>query len=167
MTGIGGEWSPRPTPGVSGNHLIGLAAVSRHDVWAVGQRNGVGADVPLVEHWNGHAWSVVRTPVSSGQGACSTESPPVGGIGVHQPHRRDDLRPHPLGRRHHYDAAAVQKTIIIRCSASGSHDVGAPSPGSGDSTFGGIAAAGRDLWAMGCAKDAGGREPLIEHHRTR
>jgi hypothetical protein len=64
----GHRWSvvPTPDPGSSGNHLYAVDAVSGDDVWAVGQRLGSSApDQGLVEHWNGHRWSVVSTPVST------------------------------------------------------------------------------------------------------
>ncbi|HEV2242303.1 MAG TPA: alkaline phosphatase family protein [Streptosporangiaceae bacterium] len=64
----GRRWSvvPTPDPGSTGNHLYAVDAVARDDVWAVGQRLGTQApDQPLVEHWNGHRWSVVSTPVST------------------------------------------------------------------------------------------------------
>jgi hypothetical protein len=63
----GRRWSvvPTPNPGSTGNHLFGVDAVSSDNVWAVGQRLGAQApDQGLVEHWNGHRWSVVPTPVS-------------------------------------------------------------------------------------------------------
>jgi len=64
----GHRWSvvPTPDPGSTGNHLYAVDAVSGDNVWAVGQRLGAQApDQPLVEHWNGHRWSVVSTPVST------------------------------------------------------------------------------------------------------
>jgi len=63
----GRRWSvvPTPNPGSTGNHLYGVDAVSSDNVWAVGQQLGAQApDQGLVEHWNGHRWSVVPTPVS-------------------------------------------------------------------------------------------------------
>jgi hypothetical protein len=45
-----------PSPGRSGAELVGVAALSRENVWAVGTRGG-----PLVEHWTGRRWYV--TPV--------------------------------------------------------------------------------------------------------
>jgi len=64
----GHRWSVvrTPDPGSTGNHLYAVDAVARDNVWAVGQRLGTQApDQPLVEHWNGHRWSVVSTPVST------------------------------------------------------------------------------------------------------
>jgi hypothetical protein len=56
-----------PNPGPKGNHLHGVYAVSRDNAWAVGQSQlGAGQrDHMLVEHWDGHRWSVVPTPASA------------------------------------------------------------------------------------------------------
>jgi hypothetical protein len=66
----GTKWTvtPTPNPGASGNHLYAVDAVSRNDVWAVGQRlDGTSPDQALVEHWNGDRWSVVSPPASMSQ----------------------------------------------------------------------------------------------------
>jgi hypothetical protein len=63
----GHRWSVvrTPDPGSAGNHLYAVDAVSRDDVWAVGQQLGRQApDQGLVEHWNGRRWSAVPLPVS-------------------------------------------------------------------------------------------------------
>src|SRR5215469_3852100 len=55
----GTRWSvvPSPDPGSSGNQLYGVPAAGPANVWAVGQRNDVASDTPLVEHWDGHSWA--------------------------------------------------------------------------------------------------------------
>ncbi|MBV9452145.1 MAG: hypothetical protein JO345_40290 [Streptosporangiaceae bacterium] len=61
----GHSWSvvPTPDPGSIGNHLYGMYAVSSSDIWAVGQQlGGSFPDNGLVEHWDGHSWSVVSLP---------------------------------------------------------------------------------------------------------
>ena len=66
----GTKWtvSRTPDPGTSGNHLYAVYAVSRNDVWAVGQRlDGRTPDQALVEHWDGDRWSVVSLPASVSQ----------------------------------------------------------------------------------------------------
>ena len=59
-----GVLTPTPSPGryIS---LFGISALASNDVWAVGYSDrGVGTVVyrPLIEHWNGTAWSVVASP---------------------------------------------------------------------------------------------------------
>lgn len=50
-----------PQPGAGGNMLFGVSARSQSDVWAVGQQRATpdGPFSTLVEHWDGHRWSVV------------------------------------------------------------------------------------------------------------
>jgi len=63
----GHTWSvvAAPDPGSTGNHLYAVHAVSADNVWAVGQQLGGSApDQGLVEHWDGHRWSVVPLPFS-------------------------------------------------------------------------------------------------------
>src|SRR5579859_3924011 len=66
----GVRWSlvTSPGPGESGG-LSGVSAISANDVWAVGytsvlQRTAGGKSntvwKPLIEHWNGRSWSVVK-----------------------------------------------------------------------------------------------------------
>jgi hypothetical protein len=66
----GSSWSivPSPNDGSGDNSLSGVAATSENDVWAVGIRNATPSSQTksLIEHWNGSAWSVVRSP-SAGQ----------------------------------------------------------------------------------------------------
>ena len=62
----GTQWSvvPSPNPGTYDNALLGVAAVSSNDVWAVGVDGGF--DSGLTMHWNGAQWSVVPTGVAPG-----------------------------------------------------------------------------------------------------
>jgi hypothetical protein len=69
----GTQWSKVTTLDVDQyfNRLLGVAAVSSTDVWAVGYAyttNGLDFHT-LVEHWNGTQWSIVASPnVPSSQG---------------------------------------------------------------------------------------------------
>lgn len=65
---------PGPKAGVRDSDLWGVTALSPANVWAVGnERTGGGRFRfrPLVEHWNGAAWTLVRVP-----------SPPLTGVGA-------------------------------------------------------------------------------------
>src|ERR1022692_3527156 len=60
-------WSVVPSPAnePAGGELDAITAVSANDIWAVGHsRSGsVGnAFEPLIEHWNGTAWTLVPSP---------------------------------------------------------------------------------------------------------
>ena len=51
--------------------LVGVTSTSDSDAWAVGSQNGrpgkgVGAK-PLIDHWDGAAWSQVTTPATPRQ----------------------------------------------------------------------------------------------------
>jgi len=62
----GNAWRAVSSPNVPHrfwNALLGVAAVSSKDVWAVGYwetAQSGGPTGPLVEHWNGKTWSIVR-----------------------------------------------------------------------------------------------------------
>jgi hypothetical protein len=62
----GKQWKVVPSPnlqGGQGNELDAIAAVSAHDVWAVGKFYvGDFREQPLIEHWNGANWSIVPAP---------------------------------------------------------------------------------------------------------
>ncbi len=65
----GTGWSVLPTPSPrldGGDMLTKVACVSTSDCFSIGVENGGTKDaVPLVEHWNGSAWSIVPTPAAS------------------------------------------------------------------------------------------------------
>lgn len=81
----GTAWSVVPAPCLTGekvtacsgegndlNELNGVTAISPTDAWAAGSEgnvNGNNFHVPYVEHWNGTAWSLVKTPNRGGEGS--------------------------------------------------------------------------------------------------
>src|SRR5579863_7146809 len=61
----GTKWSivTSPSPGSIGNFLNGVTAISTGDAWTVGGfSNSHFTSQTLTEHWNGSAWSVVKSP---------------------------------------------------------------------------------------------------------
>jgi hypothetical protein len=62
----GHAWSivPTPTPGPVGyGHLEGVAMVAADDGWAVGSAEAsIDITHTLALHWDGHAWTAVRSP---------------------------------------------------------------------------------------------------------
>jgi hypothetical protein len=63
----GHRWAvtPTPNPGRAGNHLYAVDAVGPNDAWAVGQSlYGSIPDQALIEHWDGHHWTVLPVPPS-------------------------------------------------------------------------------------------------------
>lgn len=67
----GGTWRVVSSPGVNNNGnsvLNGTAALASNNVYAVGYQAAVnGAQVTLVENWNGREWQVVSTPNANSQ----------------------------------------------------------------------------------------------------
>jgi hypothetical protein len=61
----GSSWKVQasPSPVAGNNTLSSVAALSRSNVWAVGYTlSTTGAMKTLIEHWNGSAWKVVKSP---------------------------------------------------------------------------------------------------------
>jgi hypothetical protein len=68
----GQSWTQATVPDPRlGGHFTSVTAISADDVWAVGLTGGGPGDgigknnVTLIEHWNGQAWSLVRSPAPS------------------------------------------------------------------------------------------------------
>src|SRR6266699_2075460 len=51
------------------NELYGVSAVSGSNAWAVGRQNSTGVFKTLILHWNGAAWSTVKSPSPSSSDA--------------------------------------------------------------------------------------------------
>jgi hypothetical protein len=65
----GGSWSVVKSPIPKfGGELNAVVALASNNVWAVGQMNSTSTAgnfpiaIPLIEHWNGTAWSIVASP---------------------------------------------------------------------------------------------------------
>jgi hypothetical protein len=55
-------WSVVPSASAADwNELLAVSADDPHDAWAVGDAGPFAAPQTLAEHWDGHAWSIVRT----------------------------------------------------------------------------------------------------------
>ena len=81
----GSAWSVVPAPCLTGqkvtkcsgatndlNQLTGVVAIGSNNAWASGSEgnvNGQNFHIPYVEHWNGTAWSLVKTPNRGGEGS--------------------------------------------------------------------------------------------------
>jgi hypothetical protein len=57
---------PNPGGSADSNALVGVAATSPTNVWAVGDSYNGTVFRPLVEHWNGKAWKVQPSPNPGG-----------------------------------------------------------------------------------------------------
>ncbi len=64
----GRAWSVVATPNAtSADGLLGVAAITATNVWAVGVSQASGVNQPLVEHWTGSSWAIVSTPADGMQ----------------------------------------------------------------------------------------------------
>lgn len=121
--------------------LVSVAAVSESDAWAVGS---------LIEHWNGHKWSVVP---GAKTGACAAF---LNGVAA-----SSAASAWAVG---YCGKSASHRPIIERWN--GKHWSVQPSPGttaSAVSQLNGVAVTGSSAWAVGEYKSNGRTIPLIEH----
>ena len=62
----GQQWArvrAAPVPGYIATELLGVAAVSPNDAWAVGEAENTANQIRTVtEHWNGSTWTLVPSP---------------------------------------------------------------------------------------------------------
>jgi hypothetical protein len=79
----------------SGSFLTGVTAVSKNDVWAVGNGTTLGTTVPLVEHWGGASWRLIATPTLSFAATFSD----VAALGPHRVWAVGQVGGHPLIER--------------------------------------------------------------------
>jgi hypothetical protein len=136
----GSSWSVVPSPNLGSqyNSLSGVAGVSSTDVWAVGSSGDpAGNDIPIAEHWNGTAWSIVPTPsVVSGDllAVTALSSTDVWAVGNFV----SSASPSLLTFIEHWDGAAWSV-------------VPSPNyPGVSENSLNGIAAdSASDIWAVG------------------
>ncbi|HEY3130429.1 MAG TPA: hypothetical protein VGL91_13295 [Acidobacteriota bacterium] len=154
----GTSWSvvSSPSPSISGlSELRGVAASSADDVWAVGYYEALnGASLPLVEHWNGASWMILRaaSPSASANvlnGVTVISANDAWAVGTY------------------YDSQkGIFKTLIEHWD--GTNWVLASSPSPGVYTFNiltGVAAvSATDVWAVGYYQATNASFlPIIEH----
>jgi hypothetical protein len=151
----GRSWSivPSPNDGSGDNSLSGVAAISQNDVWAVGIRNATPSSQTksLIEHWNGSAWSVVRSP-SAGQlsvlgAVAAVSSKDVWAVGSF------------------FNFSGNQQTLVEHWNGSKWSIVKSPSPGASYNGLGGLAVVSpKNIWATGSLSSDGGNtsQTLVE-----
>jgi hypothetical protein len=134
---------PTPSPNSIQNYLLGIAAISPTDIWAVGWGYSIGDGTsPLVEHWDGALWAVVPTPIlpeAKLYAAAAVNSADVWAVGQYGPF--DATQPFAM----HWDGNSW--TIV-------------PTPSATDGRLNGVAAIStNDVWAVG----VGGALPMAMH----
>ncbi|HEX4657680.1 MAG TPA: alkaline phosphatase family protein [Streptosporangiaceae bacterium] len=151
----GHAWHIAATPRLDTQRdtLYSAVALSARDVWAVGHQQGEdGTYGTLIEHWDGHAWSVVPSPDpgSSGNhlyGVAAAGPDDIWAVGQQNGGRFDTpLVEHWDGRD--WDAVKV------------------PSAGLTGALLQGVAVHGGQVWAVGQSDDGAAQaRPLVEHLR--
>src|ERR1700761_319443 len=71
------SWRVVTSPGPGQSSLNAIFATSAMDAWAVGNYDTGSGPRTLIEHWNGSAWKVVRSPDPAGR---ATETDTLGGV---------------------------------------------------------------------------------------
>ncbi len=140
----GTAWSIVSSPSGVGPEagLLGVAAVSTSDVWAVGD-TGSGT---LIEQWNGTSWAVVPSPTPSGtlfnplSGAAVVSANDIWAVGQSQ-----------------NGTTGIPATLIEQWNGTSWSIVTSPAPGSA-SLLNGVSAdpASGQAWAVGNFRPAGG-----------
>ena len=149
-----GKWSivKSPNAGSDVNELLGVAAVSTTNVWAVGYYTKNGGAQTLIERWNGTSWKVVSSPNvgSSGNvlyGVAAVSATNVWAVGQH-------ANTHSLGFL----------TLIEHWNGTSWQVVSSPNPGRHDQLKGVAAVSATNVWAVGGYINSSGlNQALIEH----
>jgi hypothetical protein len=149
----GSSWSvvKSPSPASINNELFRVAAVSASDVWAVGftttMSNQTPIDHTLIEHWNGLAWSVVKSPSPGSNsdhlnGVAAVSANDVWAVG---------------------NSNTFVQTLIEHWNGSSWSVVKSPSPGSGDDLRDVAAVSASSAWAVGYTFNGRSIQTLVEH----
>lgn len=145
----GGE--PGEADDKGGNNLADVAAVAANDVWAVGYRHTKTSVGPLVEHWDGKAWSVAYirnvTAKSSMLSSVAASGNQAWAVGSYTSRQRVTL---PLIE--HWDGTQWAITPAAQISST-------------YALFNGVAVtSSNDAWAVGYSSDARGTYHTLAQH---
>ncbi len=160
----GSSWTAVATPNTSrlNNALIDVAAVATDDIWAVGSSStSIGPDArqfTLVEHWDGSAWSIVRSPNPQPNfGAGNPVNNVLTGVAAFGP---DDVWA--VGESSDVNSIG-SRPLVEHWNGSRWTSVPVPHPG----RFGRLRSisgvAGTDIWAVGDRESNGMQVSLVEH----
>jgi hypothetical protein len=135
------------------NEVTGLAAISAHDVWAVGS---TAKGKPLIERWDGLAWKPVASAIPHGAteslltSVAATRSSNAWAVG-------------------YYNTGKEIRTLIERWNGHGWAQVASPSPGGlhGSELLGVAATGPSNAWAVGEYSNSKALRTLVEHWNGR
>ena len=120
------------------NELYGVSAVSGSNAWAVGRQNSTGVFKTLILHWNGAAWSTVKSPSPSSSdaelfGVSAVSGSDAWAVGWYW-----------NGPTRAYD------TLILHWNGTAWAQVHSPNPSPGNNYLFGVSTrSGSDAWAVG------------------
>ena len=138
-----------PNPGTDSNALDSVAVLSACDAWAVGFSTGGGTLQTLIEHWNGHSWTVTPSP-----------SPGTSG-------RLRSVRgsaPNDIWAVGDYSDGVLGHSLIEHWNGRLWRQVKSPNPGKAGSQLTGVrAVSGNDAWAVGSIDTGSASKSLILH----
>ena len=146
----GSTWSIIPSPNSTSqfNDLLGVAAVSAKDVWAVGNSNA--GQQTLIEHWNGATWSIIPSP-----------NPGVNGNSLNAVVAVSANDVWAVG--YQYNSSSIQQTLIEQWNGTQWSVVSSPSPGPSINVLTGVTAlSASDVWAVGYHDGSNTVQTLIE-----
>jgi hypothetical protein len=151
----GTKWAvvPVPNEGNGGAFFNAVSAVSPTDVWAVGDfSNAGGGSLPLIEHWDGHSWSVQNFSVPGSDGTELT--------GVHAISARDVWA---VGS---FDGSNGFQTLTLHWNGTAWAQKTSPNPPGGfDIHLSAVTAASSgDVWAVGRFSTSTVREQALILH---
>jgi Bacterial Ig-like domain (group 3) len=145
-----------PNPSPTSNLLAGVSVVSGSNAWAVGSYNDAttGASKTLVLHWNGTAWSKVKSPSPSSlfselDGVSARSGSDAWAVG-----------------RYWNVTASVWDSLVLHWNGTAWSKVKSPNPGLSFSQLYGVSAvSGSDAWAVGSydTSDGGVTKTLVLH----
>jgi hypothetical protein len=143
-----------PSPGTADSSLLGVTAVSGKNAWAVGSTtDSAGFAQTLIEHWNGTAWTRVRSPNPGGParsnilfGVAAVSSSDVWAVGTAVQGPTDDTL------IEHWDGSAWKQVP----SPQG------PAGSTGSFLYAVAAASATRVWAVGTYARNGAEQTLIE-----
>jgi hypothetical protein len=145
-----------PSPGGAGdkNFLYGVSATSATSAWAVGYYSHGTTDRTLIEHWNGTAWTVQKSPSPGGAGNDS---------GLYGVSATSAASAWAVG---YYDHGTTDRTLIEHWNGGAWTVQKSPDPGgfSRDNDLHAVAAASAaSAWAVGYYGNGTTDRTVIEH----
>ncbi len=148
----GTQWKVVASPDVNGSpseELLGVAAISRNNIWAVGDYyTASNIQQSLIEHWDGTSWSVVSSPNVASMFNVLTAVSAISATDMWA-----------VGN---YSGTQGYQALIEHWNGTNWSIV--PGPSSQSGRLNGVTAiASNNVWAVGTGTGATGDQTLVEH----